>query len=282
MSQLVGVHGIGLKYFGRSQILVKWAPALADGLQLALGRPPAVPLDFNLAFYGHLFRSAEDATLKGPAHEQDGAALANLDAGELSELTAAVKEIVTPDDLADADAEAGLRKAVLWLPVPVQCLVGAIERRFPRASGIAVLNLLYQVRRYLLDPQLKAEIDQITAVAATGCTVLIGHSLGSVVAYEFLRQHPREPVKLLLTVGSPLGLRSVRDRLPPGKPGAAKWVNVRDPNDPVTAAGPLGHWFPGVPDWHAENGLDAHAAARYLGSKAVGKAVLDVLPELGQ
>ena len=142
--------------------------------------------------------------------------LADLDDAELADLTAAVEEIVTADDLAEAAARPP--KAACGCLPAVQTLVGAVERRFPPASGILFLGTLRQVRRYLQDPQLKAEVDQITAEVAGGATVLIGHSLGSVVAYEFLRQNPGHSVRLLLTLGSPLGLRMVRDQLPADGP----------------------------------------------------------------
>src|SRR5260221_673986 len=182
MSQLVGVHGIGNEYLGRRQILDRWESALTDGLEWAIGHPPANQPDLDLAFYGRLFRSAAEATTeatgKGPAGGQAAAGLADLDAEELSELTEAVQEIVSPDDLANAGT--GTDKALMRLPVPVQRLAGAVERHFPHASGIAVLGTLRQVRLYLRNPKVKAEADRITAVAAAGCTALIGHSLGSV------------------------------------------------------------------------------------------------------
>ena len=77
------------------------------------------------------------------------------------------------------------------------------------------LGELKQVRRYLLDPAIKAEADdRAEKVIAQGAKVVIGHSLGSVVAFEFVRQHPDYPVDLLLTLGSPLGLRTVRALMP--------------------------------------------------------------------
>lgn len=279
MRQLIGVHGIGQQYFGRHQILDRWTPALADGLERATGRRARRP-DLDLAFYGDLFRpSAPERRAKGLPDDDGAALLGDLDAEELAELTDSVAEIVAPADLADAaiKADKGLR-----LPVPVQILVGAVERRFPPASGILYLGVLRQVRGYLLDQNLKAEVDQITATAADGATVIIGHSLGSVVAYEFLRQHPGHSVKLLLTLGSPLGLRMVRRRLPAGGLAVPHWINVRDRKDPVTAAGALDRWYPGVPERQVENGGDAHAAERYLDSKAVGEALIQVLPMLGQ
>jgi hypothetical protein len=281
VGQLIGVHGIGHEYLGRSQILKLWAPALSDGLEAATGRRQTNLPDLDLAFYGGLFRPEPEDEAKGWDDGEAETQLADIDAEELAELTETVEEIVKSADLTSAEAEAMAGKGA-WLPVPVQRLVGAVERCFPPASGILVLGALRQVRRYLRDPQLKADVDQITATAATDAAVVIGHSLGSVVAYEFLRQHPGHSVKLLLTLGSPLGLKMVRDRLPASGLGGARWVNVRDRHDPVTAAGALDQWYPGVSDREAANGFDAHAAERYLSSKASGKALIEVLPELGR
>ena len=184
-----------------------------------------------------------------------------------------------PADLAAAEAAA--HKGA-WLPVPAQKLVAAVERRFPDTSGVLFLGNLRQVRKYLRDLRLKAQVNEITSQAADGATVLIGHSLGSVVAYEFLRQNPGHSVKVLLTLGSPLGLRMVRDRLPAADPGTVRWVNVRDRNDPVTAAGPLDRWYPSAVDGLADNGSKPHKAERYLCSPAVGAALADESQEIGQ
>jgi hypothetical protein len=279
VSQWVGVHGIGQQYCSREEILKEWIPALSGGVEWATGR--RVQPDLDLAFYGHLFRRAEPPrtgtqTGKGTVSGDAAADLADLDEAELADLSGAVEEIVGAGEMAAAAAMPP--KAAIWLPVPAQNLIGAVERRFP-ASGVLLLGTLRQVRGYLRDPQLKSEADLITARAAAGAAVLIGHSLGSVVAYEFLRQNPGHSVRLLLTVGSPLGLKMVRDRLPAGDPGAVRWVNVRDPNDPVTAAGALGRWYPQAEDGYADNGLQAHDAKRYLNCKATGAALADFLPE---
>jgi hypothetical protein len=282
VAQLLGVHGIGQEQLGRHQILERWTPALADGLERAAGRSVRRP-DLDLAFYGHLFFPVPPEGKAAPS-PVDPAMLADLDEVEIDELTEAVTEIVTPADLSAADAgSAEAYKTLGPLPVRVVNLIGAVERRFPPASGVLCLGTLRQVRRYLRDPQLKADVDEITAEATAGATVLIGHSLGSVVAYEFLRQHPGHSVKLLLTIGSPLGLRMVRSQLQAGELGPVHWVNVRALNDPVTAAGALNQWYPGVTETQpVKNGKDSHAASHYLGKKAVGIAVLEAFPELGQ
>ena len=76
-----------------------------------------------------------------------------------------------------------------------------------------------------------------------GPHVVVAHSLGSVIAYDVLKRVPGVPaIDALLTLGSPLGIDEVQDRLRPewsrsdGFPRArvrGPWVNVYDPLDPV-------------------------------------------------
>jgi len=274
VSPWIGVHGIGQQYLSRREILDLWIPALSGGVEWATGR--RIQPDLDLAFYGRLFRTAEpERTTKGAVSSDDAADYADLDEAELADLTMAVEDIVRPDDLAAVAASP--EKA--WVPARVAILIGALERRFPHLSGRLVMRTLRQVGSYLRDPRLKSEVDQITAEAAAGATVLIGHSLGSVVAHEFLRRNPGHSVKLLLTLGSPLGLRMVRNRLPAGQLVVERWVNILDRNDPVTAAGVLSTWYPGVDDRQADNGRDAHLAQHYLNCKVTGEALRDFLPE---
>ncbi|SHM92276.1 hypothetical protein [Actinacidiphila paucisporea] len=69
--------------------------------------------------------------------------------------------------------------------------------------------------------------------------VVLAHSLGTVVAYEALHRL-EHPLPLLVTFGSPLGLRSIiRGRLRPQplrSPGHLKrWVNIADRDDFIVA-----------------------------------------------
>ena len=84
--------------------------------------------------------------------------------------------------------------------------------------------------------------------------MLIGHSLGSVVAYEYVCRYRPPSVELLVTLGSPLGIpKLVFDRLTPvpadgagAWPGpVAGWVNVADPDDIVALRKQLAGLFPG-------------------------------------
>jgi hypothetical protein len=78
--------------------------------------------------------------------------------------------------------------------------------------------------------------------------VLVTHSMGTVIAYDCLKRVPGCPgVDGLMTIGSPLGLDEIQDKLKPqwsrpnGYPGdrlGGRWVNVYDPLDPVAAFDP--------------------------------------------
>lgn len=118
---------------------------------------------------------------------------------------------------------------------------------------------LRDVHHYLFDVEfsprpdetyrIRQEVRKRTIEALTrgseqsGPHVLVGHSLGTVIGYDCLTRVPDCPgVDGFLTIGSPLGLHVVQDRLLPewtrrdGFPSArlrGRWVNVYDALDPV-------------------------------------------------
>lgn len=273
---IIGVHGIAQQQHGRSQLLGEWTPALSDGLERAIGRPPTTPT-LDLAFYGHLFLKPGGDGTKAPVADD---LLDDLDAAEAGDLAEAAAENLTADDLEYGEKAPSKGGGV---PGPLRAVLAALERRFGATAGVLYLGELRQVRRYLTDTDLKDQVDQIVDdQMAAGARILIGHSLGSVVAYEFVRRHPEHELDAFLTLGSPLALRMVRSRLPQGS-GAApsrvrRWVNVRDPKDPVTLGGDLATFWPGVDDRHVDNGNSPHAVTRYLGKQIVGSVVSEADP----
>jgi hypothetical protein len=117
--------------------------------------------------------------------------------------------------------------------------------------------------------------------------VLIGHSLGSVVAYEAANLI-NQPLPLLLTLGSPRGLATIiYQRLrpqPPGFPPAVRrWVNVADRDDFIAtepdlrdlfgASVPAGAVFESVA---VDNGAEPHNCDFYLGKAQVGRPVGEI------
>jgi hypothetical protein len=286
VSRLVGVHGIAQQQVGRHQLQAPWARALADGMERSAGRPVAAPA-FDIAFYGDLFLSAPAGEGSKGSDCDDDAEWDDVTDAEISDLVAAADEVLSEDEL--AAAEVAPHKGFGRVPLPLQAMVAGLDRRFGARAGGLFVGELRQVRRYLLDPDLKTMADARVAETVTEeCRILIGHSLGSVVAFEFFRQHAERRLDLLITLGSPLGLRAIRHLMPDPEFGAAEgvpanvgaWVNLRDPRDPVACAGSLTGWWPGVRDGIVDNQKSAHSAERYLSKKQTGDAVLSVAPEL--
>jgi len=284
---LVGVHGIGQQQRGRHQLLPTWSRAIADGLERAYGAPVEVPA-LDIVFYGDLVWPQRADGYKSP--RLDLGVLEDLDERELDDLELSARELVTGQELAAAHA-LPTTKGYSRAPRPVNWLMSALEHRFGAAAVVLFVSEFRQVRRYLCDPLTKRGVDQrVRKQVAMECRVLIGHSLGSVVAFEYVRQNPGHQLDLLLTVGSPLGLRMVRERMADpdhgregvwGMPASvSRWVNVRDVHDPVACAGDLTKWWPGVVDRHVTNQADAHNVERYLSKRETGQAILAAVPGL--
>ncbi|MCX5122297.1 lipase family protein [Streptomyces sp. NBC_00193] len=297
MSVIVGVHGIAQQQLGRGQLAAVWSPSLTDGVEAALSGRRVAELPFDLAYYGRLFLDATGRTgtgaragtgTKAGAAAEDPADLAELSHEEQEELLAAAHDAAGAQAFEASATQA--TKGYSRVPRPFQVAFRALDWRFGPGAALLFVGAFRQVRSYLRDPELKAGIDAVVDASVTADTrVLVGHSLGSVVAFEFVRRHPRSKLDLLLTVGSPLGTRFVRalmahpDHGASGlPPGLKEWVNVRDARDPVAFAGDLSEHWPRVRDVTVDNGGDAHAVSRYLSKKQTGAAVLEALPDLAR
>ncbi len=152
-----------------------------------------------------------------------------------------------------------------------------------------VVTALTQVSRYLTDETIRAQARKaVLDLVDADTRVIIGHSLGSVVIYECAHRLTR-PLPLLVTLGSPLGLRTiVTERLSPPPsfpPLATVWLNVANREDVVAAEPDLRPLFGGnVPASSRFEGVrfdeackDPHRAETYLGRTAVGRAVIEAL-----
>ena len=138
-----------------------------------------------------------------------------------------------------------------------------------------------EIRRRMLDALLEAD-------EHPGPHVLVGHSLGSVIAYDALTAIDGAPrVDAFITIGSPLGISEVQEGLTPpwtrhdGWPrarlGSGGWANFYDPLDPVCGGldrllAPDFRRAGGkhVADVHVTNtGSWRHSAEKYLGQGAL-------------
>src|SRR5262249_38290944 len=154
-------------------------------------------------------------------------------------------------------------------------------------AGVALRALVFdlkQVRRYLHEPELRAAAqERVLRLVGPQTRVVVGHSLGSVVAYEALCASAGHGVRALVTAGSPLGIRTlVFDRLDPRPEGGVGawpgsddlvWTNVADAGDIVALEKDLRGRFGGrVRNALVHNGVHAHDAKAYLSDRLAGLA----------
>src|SRR5262249_55640681 len=161
-------------------------------------------------------------------------------------------------------------------------------------AGGFVNRALAQVTRYLTEAAIRsATLKAVLDLVGPETRVILGHSLGSIVAYEAAQQL-RQPLPLLVTVGSPLGLRTIvypklRPQPPTFPAGVRHWVNVADRDDFIAAEPDLTAMFStGIPQgaifeggYTVENGAEPHRAEFYLTKVQVGGPVGRMLSGAG-
>ena len=121
----------------------------------------------------------------------------------------------------------------------VQAILRALDKHGGGMSQTALEVFTRDVFSVHHPTGVRDEIDRIVASAMTEQqpTVVVGHLLGSIVAYHVLRSDSRSlRVPLFLTVGCPLGVRPIRNQFAPLRfPLPVKqWLNAFDTRDVVS------------------------------------------------
>jgi hypothetical protein len=167
----------------------------------------------------------------------------------------------------------------------VRALARTIDQRFTSGAEWTIKRFLTDVHLYIDNGRVRRAVDAVVAEALTDePTVVIGHSLGSVVGYRFLSDLDHgDNILRFITVGSPLGIRAIATRLGvPRHVGKPTWFNAFDPRD-IVALNPLDNdRFPTRPailnhdrvDNHTDN---RHGIVGYLDDPQVARAVVEGL-----
>jgi hypothetical protein len=289
MARILGIHGIAQQFGGGYQLEDVWYSAIRDGLVAADHPDTAEDLtakDVRVAFFGDFFRAPGTMAVGDPPYSP-----ADVRPGLERELLTTFFDAAVAQDLALGTPEGamGAGKAT------VQVMLSRLSRSaaLARVAQRAFIGNLKQVTAFLTDAEVKQKVlARVREQIKDDTRIVIGHSLGSVVAYEYLCHDRPGSVELLLTVGCPLGIPNVIfDKLTPAPSGGvglwpetvADWVNVADPDDFVALRKDLAPLFPSptagraVADRLVDNGDEPHAAERYLNSRQSGSAIADVL-----
>ena len=300
------MHGIGRPRDAVKELAL-WTSALAEGARAAgcSAFADAVvggSLDIRFAYYGDLFRPSQGQG----ASDLD---LDDVEAGILAELLTEIVAGRLAEPLEEQDRRLLEHAMAEAAPSGQAQGVGNLIRRSLNVAAtlFSVKPLrrgaqwvtpklmvfeLAQVARYLarsepdadgvtLDARIRA---RIAAALGDGPTVVVAHSLGSVVAFEALGERS-EAVELFVTIGSPLAMRTVvLPRLRPQPPWTPhmvrQWLNFWDHDDIFTGrpdlAADIGANDAGIAAESSRvdsDGLWVHTATKYLAKQDVARPV---------
>jgi hypothetical protein len=212
----------------------------------------------------------------------------------------------TKQDIQEARS---FRRRIVWL---LNSIADRLHFLIPLLSDPAAKRTILETARYFNDEGgIGARIRELLKVPlrkmfADGDRILIiGHSMGSVIAYDtlweltHLEQNPGK-VDLFLTIGSPLGMRYTQERLRGAHEKAARryphnirrWVNITSQGD-ITALDPTLHddfkamielgLVEFIADYNRDvfnyfrtgQGLNVHRSYSYLVNPRVGEVIAD-------
>ncbi len=244
MARIVMVHGAFNELWGPNELKARWLPALRDGLW-----HHGVEIDdadAEVCFYGDLFRRA-------PGTDEDRRVEASR-AGIADALS----------NLSEDDVIHALSK-----------LAG--EAAFDRTVDMMAIMAT--------EPDLQAQMRaRMESVVGSETRVIVAHSLGSLLSYIALSNHPEWAVDTYVTLGSPLAspmldgwAKTFVDEFGAWPGTVKRWVNVRARDDKACIA-PLAEKFgPKVEEVIVDNGHRAHAPEPYLNSAVTGGAIAAAL-----
>jgi hypothetical protein len=291
MANIVAVHGISQQYLGEDVLGSLWTPSLRSGLRRAKQAEPdrfgtlqPDNVGLQVAFWGDLFRSAGTMGIGDTDYE-----VGDLDEWEVELLDKWWDEAsrVEPDLVRSRD-----EPTMAGISTSIQRTLDQLSasRSFTRVAEWLLIGYLKQVHGYLLHDAIRVQVqDRLASIITPNTKVLIGHSLGSVIAYEALCAHPEWKLRLFLTFGSPLGIRNLifhRLRPPPSDgtgvwPGSVqRWVNIADGRDVVALVKQLRTRFgERLEDILIDNGDRPHDMTRYLTAQETGHAIASSIAE---
>lgn len=290
--QLAFVHGRSQQNKDSVALKKEWIDNWRNGLAKSGLSIPIAEEDIRFPYYGDTLiqmaggmssEEAERIVVRGEGIDREAEAFMRDYLTEVQEKAGISDE----DVLAELD-EATRERGVLnwgW----VQGLLSVLDRKVPGASGTSVALFTKDVYQYLTKPRIrKAMNDGVrSAINPDIETIVVGHSLGTVVAYEVLKKEPAESrlkVPLFVTLGSPLAVAVIKKMLKPiGHPScAAKWFNAMDERD-VVSLFPLDSKHFNI-DPSIENKTDVdnrtpnhHGISGYLGDPAVARRIHEAL-----
>jgi hypothetical protein len=290
--QLVFVHGRAQEHKIAKDLKADWISAFREGLAKSNLALPIAEEDIRFPYYG---QTLYDLVTEVPSENVAEVIIRGQDTDEAQRefLRSVLEEVRQKEGITDEQIEEVIGSDVIqkgplnweWL----QGILGAIDKHVPYASGVSIALATKDVYQYLKNPGIRDTIDQgVRAAMTPGVpTVVVGHSLGTVVCYNLLRREGAAEgwvVPLYVSLGSPLAVTAIKKALRPIKhPSCVEhWYNAMDERD-VVALYPLDRVHFDV-DPMIENKINVdndtnnrHGISGYLKDKDVARRIFDAL-----
>jgi hypothetical protein len=248
---IIGIHGLANKP-PQATLAEWWELALREGLSKNLGWADQ-SLPFQLVYWADLLykfpihddqlMSFDDLYNEEPYHTAVPEALERREETLLDQIRGGLLDLVSvPIDLARRNVDCG--GVIYWLLTKLYRDLAfyydeAQEVRDREGNVASVHQVLdRELSRQILAAHEDPQVDEI---------LLVAHSMGSIIAYNALRDlgqsHPDLEISHFVTIGSPLGLPLVRSQICQERDYdpvvrtptvvTKRWVNFADPKDLV-------------------------------------------------
>lgn len=293
--QLVLVHGRDQQGRNADELKAEWIQSLRKGLDRNGLTLPIAESEIRFPYYGDTLSDLE----RGVPAEHVASVIVRGEDGDPEEamfvrnvIMEMQEQLGVPDDAVLEQLDPGERAVVernILNSTWVQAVLEAIDTHVPYASSATVALTTRDVYQYLKNPGIRATINLGVSQAITSGveTVVVGHSLGSVVTYLLLKEASAAAgwtVPLYVTLGSPLAVRAIREAVTPRKHPSCvtTWFNAYDPRD-VVALYPLDdtHFRVNPPIENKgdvdNNTANRHGISGYLSDPVVAKRIHDAL-----
>lgn len=243
--KLIFIHGRSQEGKNPEALRKLWIETLKIGLRKSNLDLPIGEDKIFLPYYGDKLDELVN-TINKPIEEivKKGSEVNNKDARFFHDFLLEISEnanITTSEIEAENPTEIVEKSPLNWRWV--QSILRAIDKK-NKWSELSIKRFTYDVFLYLTNENIKNEINNavLKDIDSSEPCIFVGHSLGSIVGYNILRDSTNLNVYKYITVGSPLGLNSVKKylRTPIKMPDCVKkgWFNAYDDRD-VVALNPL-------------------------------------------
>lgn len=292
MRELVLIHGRSQQDKDAAALKREWIAAFVDGLAKSNLALPIPETAIHFPYYGDTLMGLVNGL---PPDQVAEIIVKGTNAGdeERAFTLAVIGEIGQEAGLTDAQIRAIAGDEVIqkgplnwgW----VRAILSGIDRHVPLGSGVAIALLAKDVYQYLRNPGIRDRIEEgVRKAIQTTPSVVVAHSLGSVVGYNLLRREGTIngwQVPVFVTVGCPLAVSAIRKALTPNRHPlcVGHWFNAMDHRD-IVALYPLDAEHGWELDPAIENKTDLenptpnrHGISGYLSDPAVARRIYEAL-----